>query len=195
MGPGVALAPEVAAAGAALHHAVFGHLPPCPRPFRVCRGCTPDGRLAPDMPASLRGAVAPLSPDAHLRLRALRRLLRDDGRPLVLVVAPDALLAWRPDAQAFDGRLLGVPRPGIPQKPLDRWLARLRLREPLPPALLLPPQSAHAGLDARRLLGEDAWPPAGLGPIALVRAGTLIVACRQSADGRRNPAAWRALPP
>ena len=194
MGPRVALAHEVAEAGVALHASVFAHPPPCPRPFRVCRGCTPDGRPAPDMPSALRGAVAPLSPEAHLRLRALRRILRDEPGPLVLVVAPDALLAWRPDIQAFDARHLGLPRPGIPHGPLDRWLARLRPQGPLPPVLLLPPSSRHAALDAGRILGEDACPPIALGPLALVQAGPLLVVCRQAPDGRLNPAAWRAWP-
>jgi len=194
MGSRVVLAPQVAEAAAALHASVFAYPSSCPRPFRICRGCTPDGRPAPDMPAALRGAVAPLSPEAHLRLRMLRWILRNEPGPLVLVVAPDALLAWRPDIQAFDARPLGVPRPGVPQGPLDRWLARLRPQGPLPPVLLLPPSSRHAALDAGRILGEDAYPPIALGPLALVQAGPLLVACRQALDGRRNPAAWRVWP-
>jgi len=126
MGSRVAFAPQVAEAGAALHASVFAYPSPCPRPFRVCRGRTPDGRSAPDMPAALRGAVALLSPEAHLRLRMLRWILRNEPGLLVLVVAPDALLAWCPDGQAFDARQVGVLRPGVPQGPLDRWLARLR---------------------------------------------------------------------
>jgi hypothetical protein len=148
----------------------------------------------PDSPAMLRGAVVPLPPEGHVWMRTLRRLLREEERPLVLVVAPDALIAWRPEQQAFDARHLGQRRPGVPQGPLDRWLARLRLQAQLPPVLLLPPQSGHASLDARRLIGDDAWPPPALGTIALVRAGPLLLACRQLPDGRRNPAAWRALP-
>jgi hypothetical protein len=113
---------QVAEAGAVLHTHVFVY-PPCPSHFQICHSCTPDGRPAPDMLADLRGAVALLSPEAHLRLRMLRWILRNEIGPFVLVVAPDHLLAWCLDVQTLDTRTLGVilsRRAARPPRPLAR---------------------------------------------------------------------------